>query len=169
MMWLKRYRHSRGFGVHSPFAYRLITECLRERLPYYAYAGFTGLEQCLAFRLAVFFQPRRIRGMGKEAERLVKAARKGCPKAIPADAPAVAAFGGVCEDLLIIGPSFSLEPGWAPPMSAAVLVVANPGAVEAMRKSMAALGFGMSFIDGPTALFATFSALPRQSFFPRLA
>ncbi|MCM1451256.1 MAG: hypothetical protein NC102_03280 [Clostridium sp.] len=169
MMWLKRYRHSRGFGVHSPFAYRLITECLRERLPYYAYAEFTGLEQCLAFRLAVFFQPQKIRGMGKDADRLVKAAKKGCSWAIPADAAAVAAFEGACEELLIIGPSATLDPGWTPPMSSAVLAVANPGAVEAMRKSMAALGFGMSFIDGPSALFATFPALPRQSFFPRLA
>ena len=32
--WFQRLRHGRGFGVHSPWAYRFIREVLRERLPY---------------------------------------------------------------------------------------------------------------------------------------
>ena len=32
-----RWRHGRGFGIHSPFAYNFICLTLRERLPYYAY------------------------------------------------------------------------------------------------------------------------------------
>lgn len=32
-----RWRHGRGFGIHSPFAYDFIRLTLRERLPYYAY------------------------------------------------------------------------------------------------------------------------------------
>ncbi|MDE6498034.1 MAG: hypothetical protein K2L21_05185 [Muribaculaceae bacterium] len=35
--WWRRLRHSRGFGVHSPSAYRFIREVLCERLPYYGY------------------------------------------------------------------------------------------------------------------------------------
>ena len=44
--WLKRtlkaparYRTSKGFGVHSPFAFKFITRVLRETLPFYAYSN----------------------------------------------------------------------------------------------------------------------------------
>ncbi len=33
----KLYRHSRGFGIHSPFAFNFVCNVLCERLPYYAY------------------------------------------------------------------------------------------------------------------------------------
>lgn len=36
--WYKRRRHSYGFGVHSPLAYRLVRTVLMERCSYYAYA-----------------------------------------------------------------------------------------------------------------------------------
>lgn len=65
----KRWRHGRGFGVHSPFAYDFITRTLRERLPYYAYhyldvlaaeQSLTGAELKrlrLIFRIAVRVNP----------------------------------------------------------------------------------------------------------------
>ncbi|MBR2360889.1 MAG: hypothetical protein IKA75_10845 [Bacteroidaceae bacterium] len=36
-IWCRRFRHRRGYGVHSPFAFGLITDVVYERLPYYAY------------------------------------------------------------------------------------------------------------------------------------
>lgn len=36
-IWLCRIRHRCGYGVHSPFAFRFITDVLYEPLPYYAY------------------------------------------------------------------------------------------------------------------------------------
>lgn len=153
--------------MHSPFAFRFITECLREKLPYYAYASFSGLEQCLAFRLAVFFQPEKIVGIGKGVERLVKAAKKGCPKAMPSEASAVAAFEGVCKKMCIAGPAGELS-GSAFCDGDVVYVVANARAVCEMQACLDALGFGMSFIDGDSAVFAIFSPLPRQTFYPRL-
>lgn len=36
-VWLARFRHRRGYGVHSPFAFRFITDVIYERCPYYAY------------------------------------------------------------------------------------------------------------------------------------
>lgn len=37
-MWLKRWRHTRGFGVHSPFAYRIIRDGIRLDKEYAYYA-----------------------------------------------------------------------------------------------------------------------------------
>ena len=36
--WINRKRHNRGYGVQSPSAFFFVTQVLRERLPYYAYA-----------------------------------------------------------------------------------------------------------------------------------
>lgn len=90
MSLLKRYRsafirhhRSAGFGVHSPSAYRFITEVLRERLPYYAYDELRSLRQSLPaegkphhaisnkecqmlFRIANHFGPRHILLVGWE-------------------------------------------------------------------------------------------------------
>lgn len=55
--WLQRLRHSRGFGVHSPFAFRFILEVLRENLPYYDYRQLPTRRGRLAFRLAACLQP----------------------------------------------------------------------------------------------------------------
>lgn len=35
--YIKRFRNKRGFGVHSPFAFHLITEIIREKYPYYKF------------------------------------------------------------------------------------------------------------------------------------
>lgn len=50
MGWLRRaltswsrHHRSRGFGIHSPFAFRFVREVLRERLPYYAYRRINAL------------------------------------------------------------------------------------------------------------------------------
>lgn len=37
LIWLVRFRHRKGYGVHSPFAFRFITDVIYERHPYYAY------------------------------------------------------------------------------------------------------------------------------------
>ena len=37
LVWLTRFRQRCGYGVHSPFAFRFITDVLYERHPYYAY------------------------------------------------------------------------------------------------------------------------------------
>ena len=38
-IWLSRFRYRCGYGVHSPFAFDLITNVIYEKMPYYAYAS----------------------------------------------------------------------------------------------------------------------------------
>lgn len=51
LVWLMRFRHRCGYGVHSPFVFRFITEVLYERTPYYAYRTLDArLPWCLRLR-----------------------------------------------------------------------------------------------------------------------
>lgn len=43
----KLYRHSRGFGIHSPFAFSFVCNVLCERLPYYAYGYLRDVRQAV--------------------------------------------------------------------------------------------------------------------------
>lgn len=88
--WLKRtlkaparYRTGKGFGVHSPFAFKFITRVLRETLPFYAYSNqkiryrdaernsvkhpFLTLKRIrLLFRTANFFCPESVLQLGAD-------------------------------------------------------------------------------------------------------
>lgn len=64
--WCRRIRHRKGYGVHSPSDYFLITSVIYENLPFYAYQELheqttkrTYREKVdkLVFRLANYFQP----------------------------------------------------------------------------------------------------------------
>lgn len=69
MVWLMRCRHSRGFGVQSPWAYAFIRYVVNEHSPYYGYgelerryARETAVRRKLGrlyFRMANHAQPRR--------------------------------------------------------------------------------------------------------------
>ena len=84
----KRWRHGRGFGIHSPFAFDFITRTLRERLPYYAYPkldalaaekwqGASGQRRLrLIFRIAVRFNPATAAIVGERNAALQKVALK---------------------------------------------------------------------------------------------
>lgn len=67
---VRKLKHRKGFGVHSPFAYSVITEVIEEKLPYYAYrrmqrtydkqAPIPHKVACLLLRLANRFKCRRV-------------------------------------------------------------------------------------------------------------
>lgn len=56
LVWLARFRHRKGYGVHSPFAFRFITDVVYERHPYYAYGELDA-------SLPVSWRLRRRRGL----------------------------------------------------------------------------------------------------------
>lgn len=47
-VWLSRIPRRRGFGVQSPFAFRMITDVIYQRTPYYAYDTLRRAEKQLA-------------------------------------------------------------------------------------------------------------------------
>lgn len=47
-IWLLRFRHRCGYGVHSPFAFNLITQVVYESTPYYKYKDLAAEEKQLA-------------------------------------------------------------------------------------------------------------------------
>lgn len=73
---VRKLRHRKGFGVHSPYAYSIITEVIEEKLPYYAYqrmkrsygegAPIPLKTAWLLFRLANRVKARRIVEVGAD-------------------------------------------------------------------------------------------------------
>lgn len=77
---VRRLKHRKGFGVHSPFAYSVITEVIEEKAPYYAYQRMRRMyaggrrtprqapmpfkAACLLLRLANRFRVRRVLEVG---------------------------------------------------------------------------------------------------------
>lgn len=57
-IWLSRFRHRCGYGVHSPFAFDFITNVVYEKTPYYAYRPLAEEEKKLP-------AARRRRGAGE--------------------------------------------------------------------------------------------------------
>ena len=79
--WPRRWRCSRGFGVHSPFAYSFIHDVLREhRYGYYAYDDMHDDDAMrLWFRIVCRFQPSTMSVVAPDSARLVSVARKAAP------------------------------------------------------------------------------------------
>jgi len=68
LLWARRIRQRRGYGVHSPFAFGLLENVVYEALPYYAFkeldGGLSWIEKFrvkrylhLLFRLANYHHP----------------------------------------------------------------------------------------------------------------
>lgn len=92
--WYKAFRHSLGFGVHSPTAYRMVREVLNpdERYGYYAYDEIPALrKRCptllsdhdlqLIYRLAHELRPASVTIASPSPDILVRLMSKAAPKA----------------------------------------------------------------------------------------
>ena len=78
LVWFRRVRHRRGYGIHSPFAFGLVTQVIYSPGMFYAYRWLDKLHPWyvrsfrlrplavhrLLFRLANHFQPRLIAAPG---------------------------------------------------------------------------------------------------------
>lgn len=90
-------RHRHGHGLHSPFAYHLVTDVIEEGYPYYAYREVEDIRaslsrrvrrQCLPwkqgrmlFRLSLYLQPDNILEVGQGDGVTAQYLQRGCLKA----------------------------------------------------------------------------------------
>ena len=93
LRWVMRFRHRRGYGIHSPFAFRFVTGVIYERGRYYAYDALREIynaaphryglrwKDCqLLFRLANFQHPATCLLRGFKADSLpADMVRAACP------------------------------------------------------------------------------------------
>lgn len=84
LLWLRRFRHRCGYGIHSPWVYTLVSDVILQRMPYYAYDSLPDVEGWrrkdlqLLLRLANHFQPDEVevKGYGKLSADWLKAGRR---------------------------------------------------------------------------------------------
>ncbi len=155
MKWIDRLRHGRGFGVHSPFAYRFITECLREQLPYYAYDTITEPLHRLVFRIAAYFRPATFHAAGIP------------PQIITLACHDASATGSDSADMLVY--TADTTPGQlasAISRGAVVILIHTSSAQKTeIDTALSAAGHGMTFSNGHHVLIAVpWPYLPRQHF-----
>lgn len=160
MEWLKKLRTSRGFGVHSPFAFSLITDTLRmpSHYAYYAYDGLPDPTQRLIYRVA---------------------ARLGVGSIVsPAGNPIPPYEGIGSARLYIFYPSASAKELTLPELyegDAIILIDPEDSMRQSMLGKLDVKGCGMSFTahrawfssassPKPYALFCFSAKLPRQDF-----
>ena len=152
---VQRLRHSRGFGIHSPYAFRFVTEVLNQPCSYYAYNSLpedvlSRHDWQLLVRLLVHFRPRRIAlddGMPSQVGRFV---RRVCPRV---------QFSGNPDLLICIG---GLPEKWRMAVCEGEL-----HAIVLNSKSMPSVverAHGMAFGNGRCWIMAAFNHLPAQNF-----
>ncbi|MCD8387762.1 MAG: hypothetical protein LUD17_12865 [Bacteroidales bacterium] len=158
-MWLKRWRRRRGYGVHSPFAYRFICSVITEELPYYDYWRLGTDEEKLLYRVAVFLQPVEIRSVGGGE---IAAARLGCPKRKDRKPPR-------CIDMeatrLAVAGANAPEADVVAMMRKGYCVVWQHSATPEVRRALDELGCGMTFgVGHRMSIILPLPQLPRQDF-----
>lgn len=143
---IKRRWHSRGHGIHSPFAYRFVTHVLRAPSKRYAYYAYSELPDSgydtwprLLFRLMCEFRPERVLVSPQlsEAERMAIAMADSRPPIVEMDGQ---------EPLLI----FETPQG---PVS----LFSGPDKTERPHD-------GMTFSNGCECIAVQYPHLPRQHF-----
>lgn len=90
LVWLRRSRHSRGFGVQSPWAYRFIRYVINEHYPYYSYSdledkwkehGKKERKLCrLYFRISNFLQSPLAIDCSDSSDMFVDYVTSGCKR-----------------------------------------------------------------------------------------
>ena len=162
MRHLSWWRRSRGFGVHSPFAYSFIKGTLTEKTPYRQYEEFKGVSEkdfqraCMLFRLVCRFRPSSviITAHDELYERAVSAAdsrsvitNSGKAQLVVVNDSSDFKLSMLDEDAVVYFPS-----------------VQSAEARQVWRALFDNMKRGMTFSDGRQAVACLFKTLPRQHY-----
>ena len=121
-IWLYRFRHRCGYGVHSPFAFNLITYVIYETTPYYKYRdladeqkklssqknrrwGYESIKvKRLLFRLVNYAQPVTIvdAGVSAASSLYLKAGKEGADYTVASDLSELFLESGTSVDFLYL-------------------------------------------------------------------
>lgn len=121
-IWLRRFRNRCGYGVHSPFAFNLITQVIYQSTPYYKYKDLEMEEKRLAleknkqwmyelkkvkqflFRLVNYTQPATIVDAGTLAASALylKAGKEGADYTSASDLSELFLESGIPVDFLYL-------------------------------------------------------------------
>jgi hypothetical protein len=150
LAYYKRWRHSKGFGIHSPFAYRFITEVLCQPLPYYSYSRIgSDKDLRLLVRLLAFFRPERIMIMSRNPGRYTAIIKTVAPQSEIVDCDA---------DFIVADIAADIEK----PVNALLI---GRDTIERAAELRCRYSYGMAFSnDSSRAVFAALPHLPRQDF-----
>lgn len=136
---LQQWRHKRGFGVHSPFAYDFITTTLRERrgYAYYAYPQISRANRRL-YRVLVRLCPALVRSVRSDADLMAAVGRLN----------AAATAGDACpgDRHIVLLPPYTADKE------------------ELWQQTLSRARSGMSFASGSLRVFVASPTLPRQDF-----
>lgn len=184
-----RYRRSRGFGVHSPFAYYFIKRVIKESCHYYSYQsidcaaekeGVSRRDTRLLFRVANYLNPAAMLMAGESRAALT--ALKSVSASIPvtysvSDADAVTRYldsHGVDRPFVYIDPTARFPYETLLQLSRDVinsqgtLVIGGMKRGNLMRRLLkdteSGMKYGMTFSNGTMAIIIGDCKLPRQRF-----
>ena len=151
----QRLRHSRGFGIHSPYAFRFITEVLHQPNASYAYDSLpdevlSAHDWKLLLRLVVHFRPKVIAFGPGIPSRVGRFLHKVAPRA---------SFSGK-PDLLIAFKEVPAEYAEAVKTGDLHAVILNSKSVEMSDQRE----HGMVFSNGKCWIMAAHRHLPPQNF-----
>ena len=154
----KCWRHSKGFGIHSPFAFRFVTEVLCQPLHYYAYSRIGRDRRLrLLFRLVLAFRPGTVAVLSAQPDKLRLTA------ALPSSALKFASPG--CADMLIVDADDVLLAEYIPHIAAGAHALVLNGTRQTTRAIREAMPSGMTFDNRcGTLVVAAYPHLPRQDF-----
>lgn len=168
---LKRAWRSRGFGIHSPFAFRFVTRVLREDGEYYAYrelrriahSGARFADLSLLFRIICCFSPSEVGVFGGLSVQARKAIALADSRVRIVDMPAVGltpqmlyVAGGSDREAVIeaVGRVFGKEG----------VVICHEVPSDMLAELKALLTSGMTFSNATSTILISRHDLSRQDF-----